>query len=161
MIWLVTRLVVLPVKATAGGFKLGFWTGRLVGWRRLFVLGLGVGVGLLVAPGPGAELRARLREKLDGGRPVPVATPPRPPTPTVAVPANPSRTSAGAPTTARSSTSSSVAATGPAASPPGLVLGEPAGITVSVPTDVATVGGDVPLPAAPDADPVVDATRST
>lgn len=86
MIWLLTRLVVVPVKVTAGGFKLGFWTGRTVGWRRISLLGLGVGIGLLVAPGPGAELRARLRQKLEGqpGRSGPpawddgvlVATPP-------------------------------------------------------------------------------------
>lgn len=66
MIWLVTRLVVVPLKAMAGGFKVGFWTGRFVGWRRLLLVGLGLGVGVLVAPGPGADVRARLREQLDG-----------------------------------------------------------------------------------------------
>lgn len=88
MIWLVTRLVVVPVKAALGGAKLGYWTGRLVGYRRLAVLGVGVAIGILVAPGPGAQLRARLRSKVDGtgASPVTVGVPPPTPTSTVVVP---------------------------------------------------------------------------
>ena len=88
MIWLVTRFVVVPVKAALGGAKLGYLTGRLVGYRRLAVLGTGVVIGLLVAPGPGAQLRDRLRSKLEGGGSVSLtdSTPPRTPTPTVVVP---------------------------------------------------------------------------
>ncbi|MEX2658519.1 MAG: hypothetical protein WD232_02390 [Acidimicrobiales bacterium] len=127
MIWLLTRLVVVPVKVTAGGFKLGFWTGRTVGWRRISLLGLGVGIGLLVAPGPGAELRARLRQKVEGppGQPgrsgppawddgVLVATPP--PTDAPVVP--------------------------PSSQASGVVRG------ASTPSE--------PLPAAPDADPATE-----
>ena len=88
MIWLVTRFVVVPVKAALGGAKLGYWTGKLVGYRRLAVLGTGVAIGLLVAPGPGAQLRERLRSKLEGGTTVPLTSSvaPRTPTPTVVVP---------------------------------------------------------------------------
>ena len=85
MIWLVTRFVVVPVKAALGGAKLGYWTGRLVGYRRLAVLGTGVAIGLLVAPGPGAQLRARLRSKLGGDGAVPLTDSVAPPTPTPTV----------------------------------------------------------------------------
>ena len=61
----VVRLVFLPVKvgtkATKVAAKTGYRTGRLLGYRRLFVFGLGVAVGVLLAPGPGAELREKLR----------------------------------------------------------------------------------------------------
>lgn len=83
MIWLLTRLVVVPMKTMTRGFKVGFWTGRFVGWRRLLLVGLGLGAGVLVAPGPGADLRALLRERLErisgrskGGTKVVVAKPP-------------------------------------------------------------------------------------
>ena len=56
MIWLLTRLVVWPVK----GLELGFKTGRLVGYRRIIVFGLGVAVGLLVAPTTGVRRVARI-----------------------------------------------------------------------------------------------------
>ena len=73
MIGLVFKLVLLPfrigVGATAFSFKAGYKTGSLLGYRRLFVLALGIGVGLLVAPVPGRELRAKLRERLEGGGP--------------------------------------------------------------------------------------------
>jgi|GEM_PF-4483077 len=65
---LLVRLVLLPfrlvVKTTRAATKLGYRTGRLFGYRRLFVFGAGVAVGLLTAPSSGAELRARLRELL-------------------------------------------------------------------------------------------------
>lgn len=61
----VVRLVFFPfkagAKATSVAAKTGYRTGRLLGYRRLFVFGLGVFVGLLIAPGPGAELRAKLK----------------------------------------------------------------------------------------------------
>lgn len=79
MFWLLSRLVVWPVKAaagtakfttkataktTGGAFKAGYRTGRVLGYRRLAVLGVGVGIGLLVAPKPGRELREKVRERL-------------------------------------------------------------------------------------------------
>jgi hypothetical protein len=77
--WLLTRLVVWPVRlvlgtgavatsavtgTVAGSARLGYRVGRLVGYRQLLVLLLGVGVGLLLAPVPGRELRARLGARL-------------------------------------------------------------------------------------------------
>ena len=78
MIWLLTRSIVWPVKAGAGSAKLGYKTGRLFGYRRIFVFGLGVAVGLLIAPMTGAALRDKIRERIDGGAttdPVPAAPP--------------------------------------------------------------------------------------
>src|SRR4051794_38005789 len=66
----VVRLVFFPVKlgtkATGLAAKTGYRTGRLLGYRRLFVFGIGVFVGLLIAPGPGEELRARLKSWFQG-----------------------------------------------------------------------------------------------
>ena len=78
MIWLLTRSVVWPVKAGAGSAKLGYKTGRLFGYRRLFVFGLGVAVGLLLAPMTGAALRDKIRALVDGDMtndPVPAESP--------------------------------------------------------------------------------------
>ena len=62
---MVVRTLLLPAKVGVGGTKLGlkagYRTGRLLGYRRLFVFAVGVGVGLLIAPMAGRELRARLR----------------------------------------------------------------------------------------------------
>ncbi|MEY2454175.1 MAG: hypothetical protein QOD92_3749 [Acidimicrobiaceae bacterium] len=67
---LVVRLVLFPIKvgttATKVAAKTGYRTGRLFGYRRLFVFGLGIAVGLLIAPGPGRELRAKLQAVLKG-----------------------------------------------------------------------------------------------
>jgi hypothetical protein len=60
------RLVLFGFKLGTGSMKLTHRTVRLLGYRRLFFLGVGVGVGLLIAPTPGTELRAKLRELLDG-----------------------------------------------------------------------------------------------
>ena len=65
MIWLLSRLVVWPVKTSVGSAKVGYKTGRLLGYRRIFVFGLGVAVGLLLAPVTGAELRERLRRLIE------------------------------------------------------------------------------------------------
>jgi len=66
----VVRLVFFPIKlgtkATGLAAKTGYRTGRLLGYRRMFVFGLGVFVGLLIAPGPGEELRAKLRSWFEG-----------------------------------------------------------------------------------------------
>ncbi len=59
------RLLFLPAKVGVGGTRLGlkagYRTGRLLGYRRVFVFGTGLAVGLLVAPMAGRELRAKLR----------------------------------------------------------------------------------------------------
>ena len=144
MIWLVTRFVVVPVKAALGGAKLGYWTGKLVGYRRLAVLGTGVAIGLLVAPGPGAQLRERLRSKLEGGKAVSLTSSvaPRTPTPTVVVPD---------PVT--SSGPSEAGAAG--AVPPDVMAAAQETLDATVPAPVPVA--DVPVPAGdgPLADPVV------
>jgi hypothetical protein len=70
---LVVRLVFFPLKvgttATKVAAKTGYRTGRLLGYRRLFVFGLGIFVGLMIAPGPGRELRAKLQALVGGGQP--------------------------------------------------------------------------------------------
>ena len=67
---LVVRLAFFPIKlgtkATKVAAKTGYRTGRLLGYRRLTVFAIGVFVGLLIAPGPGEELRARLKEWMQG-----------------------------------------------------------------------------------------------
>lgn len=64
------RLLFLPVKVATGttklGLKTGFVTGRLLGYRRIFVFAAGVGVGLLLAPMTGREARAKLLAILEG-----------------------------------------------------------------------------------------------
>ena len=79
MIWLLSRLIVWPVKlavgttafatkttakTAAGSAKLGYRTGRLFGYRNMVLLAAGVGVGLAVAKKPGAELREDIRARL-------------------------------------------------------------------------------------------------
>ena len=63
------RLIFLPAKVGVGttklGVKAGYRTGRLLGYRRLFVFAVGVGVGLLIAPMAGRELRARIQHLID------------------------------------------------------------------------------------------------
>jgi hypothetical protein len=63
MIWLLTRPIVWPVKATGYSVAAGYKTGRFVGYRRVTVFLLGVAVGVLLAPVPGRQLRAKLQER--------------------------------------------------------------------------------------------------
>ena len=66
------RLIFLPAKVGVGttklGVKAGYRTGRLLGYRRLFVFAIGVGVGLLIAPMAGRELRVRIQQLVDERR---------------------------------------------------------------------------------------------
>ena len=69
MIFLLTlpfRLLGLGIKVGSGSAKLTHRTARLLGYRRLALLVVGVAIGLLVAPVPGAQLRAKLRDALQG-----------------------------------------------------------------------------------------------
>ena len=69
----VVRLVFFPIKvgttATKVAAKTGYRTGRLLGYRRLFLVAVGVFIGLMIAPGPGRELRAKLQALLSGSTP--------------------------------------------------------------------------------------------
>ena len=66
------RLIFLPAKVGVGstklGMKAGYRTGRLLGYRRIFVFAVGVGVGLLIAPMTGREARAKLQRLIDERR---------------------------------------------------------------------------------------------
>jgi len=66
-------LLSLPFRLLGVGFRLGGLTAkvghrsvRFIGYRRIFLILVGVGIGLLLAPVPGEQLRARLREALQG-----------------------------------------------------------------------------------------------
>ena len=58
----------MGVGSTKLGMKAGYRTGRLLGYRRIFVFGVGVAVGLLIAPMTGRELRAKIQALLDERR---------------------------------------------------------------------------------------------
>jgi BON domain len=66
------RLLFLPAKVGVGstklGVKAGYRTGRLVGYRRIFLFAAGVGVGLLLAPMTGREARSKLQALIDARR---------------------------------------------------------------------------------------------
>src|SRR3546814_15995822 len=59
------------VGTTKVGVRAGYRTGRMLGYRRMFVFAAGIGVGLLVAPMTGQQARDKLRklveERLSGG----------------------------------------------------------------------------------------------
>src|SRR4051812_45833557 len=69
----VVRLVFFPVKvgakASKAAVKTSYRTGRFLGYRRLFVLGVGIAIGLLFAPGPGRELREKIKAMVAGAMP--------------------------------------------------------------------------------------------
>ena len=71
MIWLLTRPVVWPA-------KVGFFTGRVVGFRRITVFSLGFVTGLLVAPMAGRELRALIQARVAAEPPIDLTAPPSP-----------------------------------------------------------------------------------
>lgn len=100
MIWLLTRVVVWPVKLLFGttkvatratttvaaeGAKAGYKAGRFALSGRFLLIGAGVGAGLLLAKRPGAETREMLRKRLvdqglikdggSGGASMPTAEP--------------------------------------------------------------------------------------
>jgi hypothetical protein len=63
------RLIFLPARVGLGttklGVKAGYRTGRLLGYRRLFVFGAGLAAGLLLAPMTGREAREKVRRLLE------------------------------------------------------------------------------------------------
>jgi hypothetical protein len=67
MMWLLTRPIVWPLRASAYSAQAGYRTGKLVGYRRLLYLAIGVVIGLLLAPTTGAELREKVRARMSRG----------------------------------------------------------------------------------------------
>lgn len=63
MIWLLWKLLTLPVRLVLGTVKVSFRTLRFVGFDRIAAFGAGVGAGLAIAPSPAAELRAGVAAK--------------------------------------------------------------------------------------------------
>ena len=60
MIWLLWKLLTLPIRVVFGAISLTFKTVRFVGVSRILAFGAGVGVGMSVAPTSGEQFRARL-----------------------------------------------------------------------------------------------------
>jgi hypothetical protein len=65
LLWLVTLPFRIALGFTGLSLKTGYRTGRMLGYGRLFWLGVGVGIGLLLAPGPGRDLREKLKARID------------------------------------------------------------------------------------------------
>ena len=75
--WLRIGAVSAALAATFFLFRLDFspvkillFVARILGYNRLFLFGLGVFVGLCVAPRTGQQFRERLRQLIEGDRPV-------------------------------------------------------------------------------------------
>jgi hypothetical protein len=62
MIWLLWKLLTLPIRVVFGTISAAFKTIRFVGISRILAFGAGVGVGLSVAPTSGEQFRARLAD---------------------------------------------------------------------------------------------------
>ena len=62
MIWLLWKLLTLPIRLALGSLKVVLGTVRFVGLSRIAAFGGGVAVGMAVAPVPGKELRANLAQ---------------------------------------------------------------------------------------------------
>lgn len=63
MIWLLWKLLTLPLRVVLGTIGLSLKTVRLLGPGRVLAFGAGVGVGLATAPTTGEEFRARFAER--------------------------------------------------------------------------------------------------
>ncbi|HEU5085549.1 MAG TPA: BON domain-containing protein [Acidimicrobiales bacterium] len=57
MIWLLWKLLTLPIRLVLGTTKLTWRTIRFIGISRIAAFGAGVGVGIAVAPKPADQLR--------------------------------------------------------------------------------------------------------
>lgn len=62
MIWLLWKLLTLPIRLVFGTLSATFKTVRFVGVSRILAFGAGVGVGMAVAPTSGEQFRARLAD---------------------------------------------------------------------------------------------------
>ena len=60
MIWLLWKLMTLPIRVVFGVISTTFKTVRFVGVSRILAFGAGVGVGMSIAPTTGEQFRARL-----------------------------------------------------------------------------------------------------
>lgn len=69
MIWLLWKLVTLPIRVVLGTVGLVIRTMRFVGVGRIVAFGAGVGVGVLLEPSKGEQLRASLGRPPKGGPP--------------------------------------------------------------------------------------------
>lgn len=60
MIWLLWKLLTLPIRVVFGTISATFKTIRFAGVGRILAFGAGIGVGMSVAPTTGEQFRARL-----------------------------------------------------------------------------------------------------
>lgn len=73
MIWLLWKLLTLPIRLVLGTLGVTFRTVRVVGIGRILAFGAGVGTGLALAPAAGTELRARLAKRYESASTTPGA----------------------------------------------------------------------------------------
>ncbi len=71
MIWLLWKLLTLPITVALGTLGAAYRTVRFVGVGRILAFGAGVGVGLAMAPTTVTELRARLAKRHESVRTTP------------------------------------------------------------------------------------------